>query len=74
MIYKNDERYDLTKEDKKEVFKFLGWENKNGELENPHKPRLVNIVHPESYYKWDKANKRMRYKPHEFTFKFCFNT
>ena len=73
MIYKNDEVYNLTNEDKKEVYNFLGWEHKNGKLVNEHKIRPANIVHPESYYKFDKANNRMS-KPSLFNLPLQANT
>jgi hypothetical protein len=65
MIYKNDEAYHLTAKDREEVFNFLGWENKKGDLVAHYKIKPVNIVHPESYYKYDAVNKRMS-KPSMF--------
>jgi hypothetical protein len=59
MIYKNNEVYNLTDADKKKVFDFLGWENKNGKLTRPDKVRPAVIVHPESYYTYDNVNKRI---------------
>lgn len=63
MIYRNDEPYSLTEEDKAEVYKFMGWKYKPSEsnykpIVSNAKPKRAIIKFPEHLYRFNRANNR----------------